>query len=90
MEETVQFILQRYGLWELVESGGQEVNFAASMDGAELSWKVSQVMAGIKLTNAQTKDQKNNNTFWLGDDGITGVQSHDVCFPLKVVIGRQH
>ena len=51
MEATVLFILKRYRLWELVESGRQEVVFAATMDGAELSWKVSQVVAGIKLTN---------------------------------------
>ena len=51
IKPTVQFILERYGLWKIVEHGGEEVIFAATIGGAELSWKVSQVTAGIKLTD---------------------------------------
>ena len=54
------------------------------------SWKVLQVTAGIKLTNARTKDPKNNNVLLFREDGITGLQSRNVCFPLKVVIGKDN
>ena len=34
------------------------------------------------------KDPTNNNIFLFGDNGITGVHSHDVCFPLKIMIRK--
>ena len=79
IEPTVWFILERCGLWEVVEHGGEEAIFAATIDGAELSRKVSQVMAGIKLTDAQTKDPWNKDTLLFGEDGIMSMQSRDAC-----------
>jgi len=36
---------------ELVECGSKDVTIAVMMDGAELSWKVGQVMTGVKITD---------------------------------------
>jgi len=51
IEKSLTLLLENYGLWELVEHGSEDVTIAVTMDGAELSWKVGQVMAGVKITD---------------------------------------
>ena len=52
IEQSLTLLLNNYGLWELVENGGEDITVAVTMDGAELSWKVGQVTAGVKITDA--------------------------------------
>ena len=44
-------LLENYRLWELVECGGKDAISSVMMDGAELSWKVGQVLVGMKITD---------------------------------------
>jgi hypothetical protein len=44
---AVHFILERYCLWDYVERK-EEVITAATVDGGELAWKLTQISAGIK------------------------------------------
>ena len=52
IEQSLTLLLNNYGLWELVENGVEDITVAVTMDGAELSWKVGQVTAGVKITDA--------------------------------------
>ena len=51
IEKSLPLLLENYGLWELVEHGSEDVTIAVMMDGAELSWKVGQVLVGMKITD---------------------------------------
>jgi len=48
---TICFILTAFGLWKYVKRG-ESCQVAATVDGGQLSWKVTQISAGIKLINA--------------------------------------
>ena len=44
-------LLQSYGLMEIIECGGKDVTVTCTIDGAELSWKIGKVTAGVKITD---------------------------------------
>ena len=48
LEKIISFILTLFGLWKYVEKG-ESCQVAATLDGGQLSWKVTQISAGIKL-----------------------------------------
>ncbi len=43
---AIKFLMEKHGLWQRVLDG-QQVQMAATVDGGELAWKLTQVSAGI-------------------------------------------
>jgi hypothetical protein len=45
---AICFNFERYGLWDYIERK-EEVIAAATVDGGELTWRLTQISAGIKI-----------------------------------------
>lgn len=88
VQTAVQFILQRHGLWEGVLNK-EKVTFAATVDGGELAWKITQVSAGIKMVDPRAVDLV-SGTFLFGNSGYDKVQSKHHCYPLYIIIAKDN
>ena len=58
---------------------------AATVDPGQLSWKVTQISAGIKLNDKHDIDPRTKEPLF-GDTGYDKLQSCNVCFPLHIHI----
>ncbi len=83
-----RFILEKYGLWHYVENK-ESVIAAATVDGGELAWKLTQVSAGIKICDPRAIDPTTGNLLF-GESGHDNVQSRSLCFPLHVHISKDN
>lgn len=86
VKTAVKWLLEKYGLWSYVERG-DTVSTAATVDGGELAWQLTQVSAGIKICDARAKDPRTGQDLF-GESGHKHVQSRNVCFPLHVHITK--
>ena len=77
-----------FGLWKYVEKG-ESCQVAATVDGGQLSWKVTQISAGIKLIVKHAIDPRTKELLF-GDTGYGKIQSRNVCFPLHVHIAADN
>ncbi len=69
-------------------TGGGKVIMAATCDRGDLTWKLKQV---CQHTTSRSKGSR--SFVWLsffGDSGYDKVQSHNVCFPLHVHMGKDN
>jgi hypothetical protein len=88
IERAVPWLLEKFGLWEYVTSG-EMVTVAATVDGGELAWQLTQVSAGIKICDERAVDPLTGKHLF-GDSGYDNVQSRYVCFPLHVHIAKDN
>jgi hypothetical protein len=83
---VVRFIMKKHGLWpKMVE--GEKVVMAATVDGGELAWKVTQISAGIKFIDPHTKDPLTGQLLF-GDMGYEKLQSCSICYPSMYTLPR--
>jgi hypothetical protein len=85
---AIKFLMEKHGLWQRVLDG-QQVQMAATVDGGELAWKLTQVSAGIKLIDPHTINPLTGELLF-GDSGHFKVQSRNVCYPLHVHIAKDN
>jgi hypothetical protein len=78
LSAAVKFLLQKYGLWDLV-AGKENVLVAATVDGGELAWKLTQVSAGIKICDPQAIDPLIGRLLF-GESGHDNLQSQSHCY----------
>ena len=83
-----KFLLDRHGLWDLVLNK-EQVRLAATVDGGELSWNVTQVSAGIKIVDDRALDPLSGLPLF-GHSGHDRIQSKFHCYPLYVIIGKDN
>jgi hypothetical protein len=88
IKRAVPWLLRKFGLWEYVQRG-EMVTTAATMDGGELAWQLTQVSAGIKICDERALNPLTGQRLF-GDSGYEKVQSRYVCFPLYVHIARDN
>ena len=86
--QAVKFLLEHHGLWAYVESG-DEVCMAATCDGADLAWNLSQVSAGIKIVDPWAINPLTSQLLF-GDSGYDRVQSAYASYPLHVHIAKDN
>jgi hypothetical protein len=86
IQPAVKFILERYGLWGYVENK-ESVIAAATVDGGELAWKLTQISAGIKICDPRAVDPITGELLF-GESGHENVQSRSLCFPLQIHIEK--
>jgi len=85
---ATQFILNSHGLWNKVLNK-EHVQLAATVDGGDLSWNITQVSAGLKMVDPRALDPI-NGTPLFGNTGYDKVQSKHHCYPLYVIIGKDN
>jgi hypothetical protein len=85
---AVKWLLKKYGLWRYVRRG-KMVTTAATVDGGELAWKLTQISAGIKICDEKALDPRTGRLLF-GESGHDGVQSRSHCFPLVVHIAKDN
>jgi hypothetical protein len=62
------------------------VKFSITLDGADLSCNISNVMADIKINNPCVIDPKTG--IMVGQDHSMPVQSRELCYPFKILIAK--
>lgn len=85
---AVKFILERFGLWRCVEEE-DIVTVAATVDGGDLAWKLTQVSGGIKICDEKAVNPLTGEKLF-GECGTKLVQSRYACFPLQVHIAKDN
>ncbi len=88
LRAAVKFLLQKYGLWDLVAEK-ENVLVAATVDGGELAWKLTQVSAGIKICDPRAIDPLTGRLLF-GESGHDNLQSQSHCYPLHVQIAKDN
>jgi hypothetical protein len=68
---ATKWLLQKYGLWRYVEQRERMVTVAATVDGGELAWKLTQILAGVKIC-----DEKAINP--LTGERLFGATGYDI------------
>ncbi len=86
--QAIKFLLEHHGLWAYVESG-DKVCMAATCDGADLAWNLSQVSAGIKIVDPRAINPLTSQLLF-GESGYDRVQSAYACYPLHVHIAKDN
>ncbi len=72
VERAIKFLLEKHGLWELVLQNSR-VLMAATVDGGELPWSLTQVSAGIKIVDSRAKGPVTGRLLF-GNTGYDRVQ----------------
>jgi hypothetical protein len=85
---AVQFLLEKHGLWGHVLAD-QHVLLAATVDGGDLAWNVTQVSAGIKMIDSRAINPV-SGTLLFGNTGHDKIQSRFHCYPLHVIIAKDN
>ncbi len=75
-------------MWEHVEQR-EVVTAAATVDGGELAWQLTQVSAGLKICDSRAINPLTGQRLF-GESGYDRVQSRYVCFPLHVHIAKDN
>ena len=88
VERAIQFLLEKHSLWGFVRQG-ERVVMAATVDGGELSWNVTQVSAGVKIVDPRAKDPVSGGLLF-GESGHDRVQSQFHCYPLHIIIAKDN
>jgi hypothetical protein len=88
VHHAVRFMLEKFGLWSYVEHEDL-VTVAATVDGRDLAWKLTQVSGGIKICDPKAIDPLTGDKLF-GECGTKLVQPRYVCFPLKVHIAKDN
>jgi len=88
LNRAIPWLLQQYGLWRYVE-GGDLVTVAATVDGGELAWQLTQISAGIKICDERAVNPLTGR-HQFGESGYDNIQSRHVCFPLYVHIAKDN
>ena len=76
-------------MWCHVERGEHIVTTAATVDGGELAWRLTQVSGGIKICDPRAIDPRTGEKLF-GECGTKNVQSQYNCFPLHVRIAKDN
>ena len=53
---TFDFLIDKFGLLNLVHQSGQQVQLAVTMDRVLLTWKVTQISQGVKMIDQRAED----------------------------------
>lgn len=88
LRRAVPWLLDKFGLWSYVQRG-ELVTTAATVDGGELAWQLTQVSAGIKICDERAINPLTGQRLF-GESGYDKVQSRYVCFPLYVHIAKDN
>ena len=80
--------MQQHGLWDFVERG-EIVTMAATCDGGDLAWKLTQISAGVKIVDPRAIDPCTGELLF-GENGHTKVQSNTVCYPLHYYLAKDN
>lgn len=80
--------MQQHGLWTYVEKG-EGVLMAATCDGGDLAWKLTQVSAGVKIVDPRAIDPRTGRLLF-GESGYAKVQSCTVCYPLHIYLAKDN
>ncbi len=88
IEKATTFLLKKFGLWDFVMSD-DKVLLAATVDGGQLAWKLTQISAGIKLVDPRSINPRTGELLF-GETGVDNVQSSTHCFPLYVYIAKDN
>ncbi len=62
---------------------------AATVDGGELAWRLTQVSVGIKIFGSRAIVPIAGKLLF-GESGHENVQSHSLCFPLHIHIAKDN
>ncbi len=88
IEVATKFLMERYGLWKYVEQN-ETALIAATVDGGQLAWKLTQISAGIKFFDERAIDPRTGKPLF-GECGTKRVQSSDHFFPLQVHLAKDN
>jgi hypothetical protein len=85
---AVKFLLEKHGLWGRVLNQ-ENVLLAATVDGGDLAWNVTQVSAGIKMIDRRAVNPV-SGTLLFGSSGHEKIQSRFNCYPLHIIIAKDN
>ncbi len=88
VQTAVKFLLQKHGLWNNVINQ-ERVLLAATVDGGDLAWGITQVSAGVKMIDHRAINPL-TGTRLFGDTGHNKVQSRCHCYPLHVIMAKDN
>jgi hypothetical protein len=88
VKTTIKFLLERHGLWDRVLNR-EHVLLAATVDGGDLAWKVTQVSAGKKMVDHRAINPV-SGMLLFGDSGYDKVQSRYNCYTLYVIFSKDN
>jgi hypothetical protein len=88
LRRAVPWLLKQFKLWSHVQRG-ELVTTAATVDGGELAWQLTQVSAGVKICDERAINPLTGQRLF-GESGYDKVQSRYVCFPLYVHIAKDN
>jgi hypothetical protein len=69
--------------------GNERVIMAATADGGELSWNLTQMSAGVKIVDCRAKDPVSGELLF-GETGYEKVQSKFHCYPLHIILAKDN
>ena len=88
VSRAIQFLLEKHGLWGHVLND-EHVLLAATVDGGDLAWNITQVSAGIKMIDRRAINPVSGSLLF-GNSGHNKIQSRFNCYPLHVVIAKDN
>ena len=88
VKTAVKFLMEKYGLWERTMNK-EIITMAATVDGGDLAWGLTQVSAGVKLVDHKTRDPI-SGCLLFGESGHKKVQAKHNCFPLYIFITKDN
>jgi len=86
---STRFILKRFGLADVAERDSVEVSI--TLDGAELCDGLCHLTAGIKVTGPRAVNPRDGtplSCFGNGKGRVFSTQSHNYCFAVKSLLGK--
>ena len=67
----------------------EDVLLAATVDGGQLAWKITQISAGLKIVDPRSINPRTGELLF-GESGADNIQSSTHCFPLCVHIAKDN
>ncbi len=90
VKTDVRFLFEHYGLACAFENDPRKfVTVAATVDGGDLAWGLTQVSAGIKIVDPLALNPLTGECLF-GESGHEKVKSQNHCYPLHVFIAKDN
>jgi hypothetical protein len=88
IEKCTTYLLKKFQLWDHVMAKEDGI-LAATVDGGQLAWKITQISAGLKIIDPRSINPRTGELLF-GESGADNIQSSIHCFPLYVHIAKDN
>jgi len=88
IKKCTTYLLKKFKLWDYVMAK-EDVLLAATVDGGQLAWKITQISAGLKIVDPRSINPRTGELLF-GESGADNIQSSTHCFPLYVHIAKDN